>query len=79
MTYNEYYHDGYEKIVKSAIENLCKENNVSVISIKMYSYVDEEGLFCINYLEIEIDSPEHKNEIKEKIKEKLGFEVNNIE
>lgn len=74
-SYDDYYIDGYEKIIIKAIKNICKEKNVSVLSVNMDSYIDNEGYLCVNFLEIKIDSPKLNEEIKETIKEKLGFEV----
>lgn len=73
--YDEYYKDGYERIVVEAINNVCEKNNVSVIEIDMDSYIDDNGYYCINKLEIEIDSPDKKELIISELKNTFGFEV----
>ncbi len=78
-SYNEYYRNGYESIIKNAINNICEENNVSVISVNIDSYIDENGYLCVRNIEVEIDSPKKKDEIKNIIYDKTGFEVSVIE
>lgn len=75
QSYDDYYKEGYEKIIFRAIKNICDENNVNISSIEIYSYVDEEGNLNIRNIEMKTDSPEQNNPLKQKIKDKLGFEV----
>lgn len=76
VSYEEYYKNGYENIVIEAIKNVCADNNVSVISIDIDSYIDENEYYCINNILLEINSSDMKEIIREELKEKLGFEVN---
>ena len=76
VSYEEYYKNGYENIVIEAIKNVCADNDVSVISIDIDSYIDENEYYCINNILLEINSSDMKEIIREDLKEKLGFEVN---
>ena len=75
QSYDDYYKEGYEKIIIRAIKNICDEKNVNISSLEIYSYVDQEGNLNIRNIEMKTDSPEQNNELKQKIKDKLGFEV----
>lgn len=78
ISYNEFYEDGYRMIVEQSIKKSCEKLSVKVLSISMKSYIDEEGYFNIEDLEIEIDSPDKSVQVKEQLKAQLGFEVNVI-
>jgi hypothetical protein len=78
QTYDEFYKDGYEKIIIKAIKNICSENNVLISNINIDSYIDENGYLIVNNIEIEIDSLSQANEIVKVIYEKTGLEVNII-
>lgn len=74
--YEEFYQKGYEKLVKEAIINTCEKLSVTVLSVDIDSYIDDEGYLNIQSLAITTDSPERKTEIEERLKKELGFEVN---
>ncbi len=76
VSYEEYYKNGYENIVIEAIKNVCEDNDVSVISIDIDSYIDENEYYCINNILLEINSSDMKEIIRKDLKERLGFEVN---
>lgn len=72
---DEIYLDGYEKVVVESIKRVCNENNVSIISVNVDSYLDDNGDYTINEIIVEIDSPERANEIKSVLENQLQFEV----
>ncbi len=72
---NVLYKEGYEKIVRESIIKICNENNISVISLNIDSYVDDDYYF-INKIDLQINTPGDKEKLKSIFKEKLGFEVN---
>jgi len=74
ISYEEYYRDGYEVIVTQAITNLCSNMGVEVLSLKIDSYIDDEGYMNINQISLKTDSATPQD-VKNKIKQELGFEV----
>lgn len=74
--YEDYYEDGYQKLVENSIKNVCEKMSVRVLSVDMSSYIDSEGYLNIQSLEVKTDSPERSDEIKRELKAQLGFEVN---
>lgn len=75
VRYEEFYQEGYELLIKEAIGNTCKNLSVTVLSVDIDSYIDDEGSLNIRSLAITTDSPERKTEIEETLKKELGFEV----
>ena len=75
QSYDDYYKDGYEKIIIQAIKNICKEDNVDIMYIEINSYVDEESNLIIRNIDIKTAAPELNDILKKKINNKLGFEV----
>ena len=73
--HNEIYKNGYEQIIKSSIEAVCKESGVEVISFEIYSNMKDDGFLFVEKIEIDISSNDKKDIIKKEIKEKLGYEV----
>ena len=73
--HNEIYKNGYEQIIKSSIEAVCKESGVEVISFEIYSNMKDDGFLYVEKIEIDINSNDKKDIIKKEIKEKLGYEV----
>ena len=73
--YNDIYKNGYESIIKESINKICKDNNTSIIIFNIDSYIDDDGYLVVNSIEIKIDDESKNQIIKEKIKEKLDFEV----
>lgn len=74
FVFDEYYQDGYEAIITQAITNLCNEMTAEVLSIEIDSYIDNDGYLNVNKIVIKVNSQNPQN-IKDKIKEELGFEV----
>ena len=72
---DEIYLDGYEMVVVESIKKVCNENNVSVISVDIDSYLDDKNEYTVNEIIVEIDSPERANEIKSVLENQLNFEV----
>lgn len=73
--YGEAYKEGYERLVKEALINVCEKLSVEVLSVEINSYIDDEGCLNIESLEVRTDSPERKEEIESTVKKELGFEV----
>ena len=74
--YEEYYEDGYQRIVENSIKNVCEKMSVEVLSVDISSYIDNEGYLNIQSLDVKTDSPERSNEIARELRTQLGFEVN---
>lgn len=74
ISYNEYYEEGYNAVVTKSVTNVCNEIGVKVLSIDIYSYIDDEGYLNVHKIVINTDSKNYQ-EIEEKIKNELGFEV----
>ena len=72
---DEIYLDGYEMVVVESIKKVCNENNVSVISVDIDSYLDDKNEYTVNEIIVEIDAPERANEIKSVLENQLNFEV----
>lgn len=73
--HNEIYKNGYEQIIKSSIETVCKESGVEVNSFEIYSNMKDDGFLFVEKIEININNNYKKDIIKKEIKEKLGYEV----
>ena len=74
--YEDYYTEGYQRLVENSIKNICEKMSVAVLSVDISSYIDSEGYLNISSLSIKTDSPERSDEIKRELKAQLGFEVN---
>lgn len=74
--YSEYYKEGFEKVVKTSIENVCSEMSVEIRDFSILSYVNDDGYLCIEKLIIDIDDNEKIEDVKSKLKKQLGYEVN---
>lgn len=73
--YEEYYEEGYKKLVENSIKNVCEKLSVEVLSVDMSSYIDSEGYLYIESLKVKTDSPERSEEIERELKTQLGFEA----
>lgn len=76
FSYDDYYENTYEQIIIKAIKNVCETNCVTVVSIEINAYVDENEYYCINEIDLQIDENNKTNEIKNELKNIFGFEVN---
>lgn len=74
VSYEEYYQEGYEAIVTQAVTNLCSNMGVKVLSLNIYSYIDDEGYLNVEKILIKTDSA-NPQDVENKIKQELGFEV----
>lgn len=74
ISYEEYYEEGYEAVITQAVTNLCSNMGVKVLSLQIDSYIDNEGYLKVNKIVLKTDSV-NPEEIKNKIKNELGFEV----
>lgn len=74
ISYEKYYEEGYETVVSQAVINLCTNMGVKVLSIDIDSYIDNEGYLNVNKIVLKTDSA-NTEEVKSKIKNELGFEV----
>ena len=75
VDYNEVYKSGYEQIVETSIESICKEVSVDILNLNIESNVNEDKYLIIEKIEIDIDDNERAIELENIIKEKLGYEV----
>ena len=71
----KFYNDGYENIIKESIKKICQDKNITVNSITVDSYMDDNGDCIINKIIVESDITNNKDYIKSMIKNELGFEV----
>ena len=60
--YTEIYKSGYETIIIKTIENVCASNGVTILSINIDSYIDENQYLVVNRIELELNTDE-KNQI----------------
>lgn len=73
--FNEFYKQGYISIITESIKNVCEENNVTVIKVNVDSYIDEDGILCVNELFVDIKETGKEEQISELINDQLGYEV----
>lgn len=74
ISYEEYYEEGYEAVITQAVTNMCGNMGVKVLSLDIDSYIDNEGYLNVNKILLKTDS-DNLEEVKNKIKNELGFEV----
>lgn len=74
VSYEEYYEEGYKAVITQAVTNLCSNMGVKVLSLDIDSYIDDEGYLNVNKIVLKTDSS-NPQEVKNKIKSELGFEV----
>ncbi len=74
ISYEEYYEEGYNAIVTKSVTNVCSEMGAKVLSLDIDSYIDDEGYLNINKIVLKTDYY-NSQEVKNKIKNELGFEV----
>ncbi len=70
-----YLQESYEQIITKSIENICKKNNISLLSVEIDSYIDEDKNCCIKEIRVYINSSDSADKIKELIYDELGIEV----
>ena len=73
--YTEIYKSGYETIIIKTIENVCASNGVTILSINIDSYIDENQYLVVNRIELELNSDEKNQIIQKELKEKSDIEV----
>lgn len=75
VEFSDFSKENYEQIILTAINNVCAENDVEIISVDIDSYIEDENL-VVNKIEVETDTPNKSKEIEDILKNKFGFEVN---
>ena len=73
--YTEIYKSGYETIIIKTIENVCASNGVTLLSINIDSYIDENQYLVVNKIELELNTDEKNQIIQKELKEKSDIEV----
>lgn len=73
--YTEIYKSGYETIIIKTIENVCDSNGVTILSINIDSYIDENQYLVVNRIELELNTDEKNQIIQKELKEKSDIEV----
>ena len=73
--YTEIYKSGYETIIIKTIENGCASNGVTILSINIDSYIDENQYLVVNRIELELNTDEKNQIIQKELKEKSDIEV----
>ncbi len=74
-TYSEIYKEGYETIISNSIEKICSENNVSILSLNIESYVDSDGYLIVEQIELDLSNDDVNDKIAKELKYKFNFEV----
>ena len=72
---SEIYLEGFDKIVVESIYSVCDDNNVTIISVEIDSYIDNDDNYVVNKIIVETDSPERNEEMESTLYEQLKFEV----
>lgn len=72
---NEIYIEGFDKILIESVKSVCDDNNVTIITIDIDSYIDDNNNYIVEKILLETDSPEKNEDIKSTLYEKLQFEV----
>ena len=72
---SEIYLEGFDKIVVESINSVCDDNNVTIISVEIDSYIDNDDNYVVNKIIVETDSPERNEEMESTLYEQLKFEV----
>ena len=75
---SEIYLEGFDKIVVESINSVCDDNNVTIISIEIDSYIDNDDNYVVNKIIVETDSPERNEEMESTLYEQLKFEVDMV-
>lgn len=73
--YTEIYKSGYETIIIKTIENVCASNGVTILSINIDSYIDDNQYLVVNKIELELNTDEKNQIIQKELREKSGIEV----
>lgn len=73
--YTEIYKSGYETIIIKTIENVCASNGVTILSVNIDSYIDENQYLVVNKIELELNTDEKNQIIQKELREKSGIEV----
>ena len=73
--YTEIYKSGYETIIIKTIENVCASNGVTILSVNIDSYIDENQYLVVNKIELELNTDEKNQIIQKELKEKSDIEV----
>ena len=73
--YTEIYKSGYETIIIKTIENVCASNGVTILSVNIDSYIDENQYLVVNRIELELNTDEKNQIIQKELKEKSDIEV----
>lgn len=73
--YNEIYKNGYEQIIELSIKKECEKDGIEVLSCNTVSTIDNDGYFCVETIEIDIDNDKKIEAIKVKLEQELGYEV----
>ena len=73
--YTEIYKSGYETIIIKTIENVCASNGVTILSINIDSYIDENQYLVVNRIELDLNRDEKIQIIQKELKEKSDIEV----
>ena len=75
---SEIYIEGFDKIVVESINSVCDDNNVTIISVEIDSYIDNDDNYVVNKIIVETDSPERNEEMESTLYEQLKFEVDMV-
>lgn len=71
----EFIEEAYYMLIKKSIVDVCLENSVKVLSFDIDGYIDDDSTLVVRKITIKTDKTEKSEEIKNLLKNKLGFEV----
>lgn len=71
----EFLEEAYYMLIKKSITDICRENSVKVLSFDIDGYIADDTAFVVRKITIKTDKTEKSEEIKNLLKNKLGFEV----
>ena len=75
---SEIYLESFDKIVVESINSVCDDNNVTIISVEIDSYIDNDDNYVVNKIIVETDLPERNEEMESTLYEQLKFEVDMV-
>ncbi len=71
---DSYYTSGYEAVITKAINNICEENEINVISVELNTY-NEDDYIMVEKLSITIKEKSQISKTESLLEKELGFEV----
>lgn len=71
----EIVENGYDMLIENTVNEICINNSVKIISLKIDSEITENGEYTVSKIRLEIQPKEEINNIKSALEKELEFEV----